>query len=79
MTTDNLRKLDINPEDVVGIGITNQRETTIVWNSVTGQPLYSAIGRYHNLNYIESKNFNFSSTHYSLILINFSMVGCENS
>lgn len=45
MTIDNLRKLDINPEDVVGIGITNQRETTIVWNSVTGQPLYSAIGK----------------------------------
>lgn len=43
MTIDNLRKLDINPGDVVGIGITNQRETTIVWNSVTGQPLYSAI------------------------------------
>ncbi|CAB3224545.1 unnamed protein product [Arctia plantaginis] len=43
VTVDNLRKLDINPEDVVGIGITNQRETTIVWNSVTGQPLYSAI------------------------------------
>ncbi|XP_049866880.1 glycerol kinase-like isoform X2 [Pectinophora gossypiella] len=43
VTADNLRKLDINPEDVVGIGITNQRETTIAWNSVTGQPLYSAI------------------------------------
>ncbi|KAG6457421.1 hypothetical protein O3G_MSEX010298 [Manduca sexta] len=43
VTTDNLRKLDINPADVVGIGITNQRETTIVWNSLTGQPLYSAI------------------------------------
>ncbi|XP_072944105.1 glycerol kinase 3-like [Epargyreus clarus] len=43
VTVDNLRKLDINPEDVVGIGITNQRETTIVWNSVTGEPLYSAI------------------------------------
>lgn len=44
VTVDNLRKLDINPEDVVGIGITNQRETTIVWNAVTGEPLYSAIG-----------------------------------
>ncbi|KOB78854.1 Glycerol kinase-2 [Operophtera brumata] len=43
VTVDNLRKLDINPEDVIGIGVTNQRETTIVWNSVTGQPLYSAI------------------------------------
>lgn len=28
----------------MGIGITNQRETTIAWNSVTGHPLYSAIG-----------------------------------
>lgn len=44
VTADNLRKLDINPEDIVGIGITNQRETTIVWSSITGQPLYSAIG-----------------------------------
>ncbi|XP_053626091.1 glycerol kinase 3-like isoform X2 [Plodia interpunctella] len=43
VTTDNLRKLDINPEDIVGIGISNQRETTVVWNSDTGQPLYSAI------------------------------------
>ncbi|XP_050664380.1 glycerol kinase-like [Leptidea sinapis] len=42
-TIDNLRKLDIDPGDVVGIGITNQRETTIVWNSETGEPLYSAI------------------------------------
>ncbi|XP_039746879.1 glycerol kinase-like [Pararge aegeria] len=43
VTVDNLKKLDINPEDVVGIGITNQRETTIVWNSSNGEPLYSAI------------------------------------
>ncbi|XP_013181987.1 PREDICTED: glycerol kinase-like [Papilio xuthus] len=43
VTIDNLKKLDIDPEDVVGVGITNQRETTIVWNSVTGEPLYSAI------------------------------------
>ncbi|CAH0720824.1 unnamed protein product, partial [Brenthis ino] len=43
VTIDNLRKLDINPEDLVGIGITNQRETTIVWNCTTGEPLYSAI------------------------------------
>ncbi|XP_048479440.1 glycerol kinase [Plutella xylostella] len=43
VTADNLQKLDINPADVVGIGVANQRETTIVWNSNTGQPLYSAI------------------------------------
>ncbi|XP_034840231.1 glycerol kinase 3-like isoform X1 [Maniola hyperantus] len=43
VTVDNLKKLDINPEDVLGIGITNQRETTVVWNSSNGEPLYSAI------------------------------------
>ena len=30
-------------EDIVGIGITNQRETTIVWNRHTGKPVYNAI------------------------------------
>ena len=29
--------------DVAGIGITNQRETTLVWNRKTGQPIYNAI------------------------------------
>ena len=28
---------------VVGIGITNQRETTVVWNRITGRPVYNAI------------------------------------
>ena len=31
------------PEDIEGIGITNQRETTVVWNKKTGQPIYNAI------------------------------------
>ena len=31
------------PEDVHAIGITNQRETTVVWNKKTGQPIYHAI------------------------------------
>lgn len=30
-------------EDVVAIGVTNQRETTIVWDRVTGEPVYNAI------------------------------------
>ena len=30
-------------KDVAAIGITNQRETTIVWNSETGKPIYNAI------------------------------------
>ena len=31
------------PEDISGIGITNQRETTIVWDRETGEPVYNAI------------------------------------
>lgn len=30
-------------DDIEGIGITNQRETTIVWNKKTGEPIYNAI------------------------------------
>nr|XP_018914333.1 PREDICTED: glycerol kinase-like isoform X1 [Bemisia tabaci]XP_018914334.1 PREDICTED: glycerol kinase-like isoform X1 [Bemisia tabaci]XP_018914335.1 PREDICTED: glycerol kinase-like isoform X1 [Bemisia tabaci]XP_018914336.1 PREDICTED: glycerol kinase-like isoform X1 [Bemisia tabaci] len=42
-TVDNMRRLDIDPSDIVAIGITNQRETTIVWDNTTGEPLYNAI------------------------------------
>lgn len=34
---------DIKPEQILAIGITNQRETTIVWDSKTGKPIYNAI------------------------------------
>lgn len=30
----------------VAIGVTNQRETTIVWDKETGEPLYNAVGKY---------------------------------
>ena len=36
-------KLDLRPEDIAAIGIANQRETTIVWDGVTGEPVYPAI------------------------------------
>lgn len=36
-------KIGALPEEIAGIGITNQRETTIVWNRLTGQPVYNAI------------------------------------
>ena len=35
--------LGINGKDIAGIGITNQRETTIVWDAETGEPVYNAI------------------------------------
>ena len=33
----------ISPKDIAAIGITNQRETTILWDKATGQPIYNAI------------------------------------
>ncbi len=38
-----LEKSAIRPDQIVGIGITNQRETTIVWDKNTGKPVYNAI------------------------------------
>ena len=38
-----LEKSAIRPDQIVGIGITNQRETTIVWDKNTGKPIYNAI------------------------------------
>lgn len=38
-----LRKADADPSQVAGIGITNQRETTVVWDKNTGKPVYKAI------------------------------------
>jgi len=38
-----LEKTGIRPEEVAAIGITNQRETTVVWNKHTGRPVYNAI------------------------------------
>ncbi|KAL7293240.1 hypothetical protein TKK_0013380 [Trichogramma kaykai] len=42
-TVENLKQLTINPADIVAIGITNQRETTIAWDTQTGKPLHNAI------------------------------------
>ena len=38
-----LAKTNIEPEQISAIGITNQRETAIVWNKQTGEPIYNAI------------------------------------
>lgn len=38
-----LAKSNITQEDIAAIGITNQRETTIVWDKNTGKPVYNAI------------------------------------
>lgn len=38
-----MAKLNIEPGDICGIGITNQRETTVVWDKETGEPICNAI------------------------------------
>lgn len=38
-----MSKIDASAEDIAAIGITNQRETTIVWDKKTGEPVYHAI------------------------------------
>ncbi|MBO1229512.1 glycerol kinase GlpK [Staphylococcus simiae] len=41
--TEVMNEHNINAEQVEGIGITNQRETTVVWDKNTGRPIYHAI------------------------------------
>ncbi|MDP5291778.1 glycerol kinase GlpK [Oceanimonas sp. CHS3-5] len=41
--TEVLAKSGVRPEQISGIGITNQRETTLVWNKHTGEPIHHAI------------------------------------
>ncbi|GAA4275614.1 glycerol kinase GlpK [Aquimarina mytili] len=38
-----LKKSGISEKEIAGIGITNQRETTVVWDKNTGEPIYNAI------------------------------------
>ena len=41
--TEAMSKASLQPQDLAAIGITNQRETTIVWNRKTGKPLGNAL------------------------------------
>lgn len=38
-----MKKINADPADIAGIGITNQRETTVLWDKNTGVPVYNAI------------------------------------
>jgi glycerol kinase len=40
---DAVKKADIDAAEIAAIGITNQRETTVVWDKATGRPIYNAI------------------------------------
>ena len=43
LQNDVLRKSGLSPIDIAAIGITNQRETTVIWDRITGKPIYHAI------------------------------------
>ncbi len=38
-----IQKVGLSPSDIASIGITNQRETTVLWDKNTGRPVYNAI------------------------------------
>ncbi len=37
-----LREADLSPRDLAAVGITNQRETTLLWDRATGLPIHNA-------------------------------------
>lgn len=43
VATEAIAKAGLDVEDIAAIGITNQRETTVVWDRATGKPIYQAI------------------------------------
>ncbi|MCX6289745.1 MAG: glycerol kinase GlpK [Bacteroidetes bacterium] len=43
VATESISSKGLSIDDVAAIGITNQRETTVVWNKITGKPIYNAI------------------------------------
>jgi glycerol kinase len=43
VTRNAMRKSGLSSSDIAGMGITNQRETTLVWDQRTGQPYYNAL------------------------------------
>lgn len=47
MAVQNLVILDINPDDIVALAITNRRDTTVLWHKTNGRPLYNAIGEFY--------------------------------
>lgn len=56
VTCKKLKAINISPSSIVALGVTNQRESTVVWDKYTGKPLYNAISKfivlYHSIIFI---------------------------
>jgi len=46
VTCEKLKVMNILPSAIAAIGVTNQRDTTLVWDKYTGAPLYNALSKY---------------------------------
>ncbi len=44
LALENCLKMGIGAHEIVGLAITNQRETVVAWDRISGQPIYNAIG-----------------------------------
>lgn len=66
-----LSNYGLSKKNLSTIGITNQRETVIVWNSKTGKPLYNAIG---NRKLIPIIKFGSHPSHFSLMTMNMTLI-----
>lgn len=50
---ESLSQTSLDLSEIVSVGITNQRETTIVWDKTTGKPFYNAIGKLTCVNRVD--------------------------
>ena len=56
VAVDQCKEKNIDPGQIRAIGITNQRESTVVWDKCTGEPLYPAISKFPK--YVKSRLYN---------------------
>ena len=46
-----LEQMGLSHKSIKAIGLTNHRETTLLWDKITGKPLYNAIGNFNILSF----------------------------
>uniref|UniRef100_A0A8D0DFA8 Probable glycerol kinase n=1 Tax=Sander lucioperca TaxID=283035 RepID=A0A8D0DFA8_SANLU len=72
-TCEKLTQLNIDISNIKAIGVTNQRETTLVWDKETGEPLYNAIDFWLNKNHLKHKTGLPISTYFSAVKLRWLM------
>lgn len=74
-TCEKLKTLHISPTTISAVGVTNQRETTVVWDKITGKPLYNALSK---LLFFISE-YNCKKCKHNKLIIFYSLDGYENT